>query len=162
MANRRHPNPRRLKIHRSYTVEQLSASLKVHKNTLRRWAKEGLRRIDDRRPTMFRGIDAADFLQDRRQAAKRPCQPGELYCLKCRAPKIPAGLVADLKIKSAAIGCLEAICPTCGRMLYRRVNPAMIDAVRGNLEITVRQAKERIVEPTAPSLNGDSRGTSRT
>ena len=29
MANRRHPNPRRLEIHRSYTVEQLSAALKA-------------------------------------------------------------------------------------------------------------------------------------
>jgi hypothetical protein len=160
VANRRHPNPRRLKIHRSYTVEQLVAALKVHKNTIRRWAKDGLRPIDDRRPTMFRGIDAADFVRNRRQAAKRPCRPGEIYCLKCRAPRIPAGLVADLNIKSTAIGWLEAICPTCGRMLYRRVNPARIDAVRGNLEITVRQAKERIVEPAAPSLNGDSRGTS--
>src|SRR5258707_12380114 len=91
----RHPNPRLLKIHRCYTVEQLAAALKLHKNTIRRWAKDGLRSIDDRRPTMFRGIDAADFLRSRRQAGKRPCRPGEIYCLKCPAPKIPAGLIAD-------------------------------------------------------------------
>jgi hypothetical protein len=143
-------------------AEQLSAALKVHKNTLRRWAKAGLRPIDDRRPTMFRGIDAADFLRHRREAAKQPCRPGEIYCLKCRTPKVPAGLVADLNIKSTAIGCLEAICPTCGRMLYRRVNPARIDAIRGNLEIAVRQAEARIADRDEPTLNGDSEGEART
>jgi hypothetical protein len=158
----RHPNPRRLKIHRSYTVEQLAAALRLHKNTVRRWAKDGLRPIDDRRPTMFRGIDAADFLRRRRQSARRPCQPGEIYCLKCRAPKIPAGLMADLKIESATIGCLEAICPECGRMLYRRVNPTRIEAIRANLEITVRQAKLRIGDWAEPALNGDSKGAVRT
>jgi len=158
----RHPNPRLLKIHRCYTVEQLAAALKLHKNTIRRWAKDGLRSIDDRRPTMFRGMDAADFLRSRRQAGKRPCRPGEIYCLKCRGPKIPAGLIADLIVKSATVGCLEAICPACGRMLYRRVNPARIDAVRGNLEITVRQAKPRIGDRAGPTLNGDSKGAVRT
>jgi hypothetical protein len=158
----RHPNPRRLKIHRSYLVEQLAAALRVHKNTIRRWAKDGLRAIDDRRPTLFRGIDVADFLRTRRQAARRPCRPGEMYCLKCREPKIPAGLMTDLVIKGTTVGWLEGICPTCSRMIYRRVNPARIDAVRGNLEITVRQAKPRIGDRPEPTLNGDSKGAART
>src|SRR5260370_1682459 len=90
----RHPNPRLLKIHRCYTVEQLAAALKLHKNTIRRWAKDGLRSIDDRRPTMFRGMDAADFLRSLRQAGKRPCRPREISSLKCRPPKIPPPLIA--------------------------------------------------------------------
>jgi hypothetical protein len=158
----RHPNPRRLKIHRPYTVEELKAALGVHKNTVRRWVKDGLRPIDDRRPAMFRGSDVADFLRSRRQAAKRPCRPGEMYCLKCRAPRIPAGLFADLTIKRSTVGSLEAICPTCGLMIYRRVNPARIEAVRGNLEITVRQAKPRLGDQAEPNLNGDSKGAART
>jgi hypothetical protein len=155
----RHPNPRRVKIHHPYTVEQLSAALKVHKNTIRRWAKGGLRPIDDRRPTMFRGAEVTAFLCARRQAAKRRCGPGEIYCLPCRKPKTPDGLVAELNIKSSTVGWLAAICPTCGRMLYRRVNPTRIDLIRGNLEIAIRQGQLRIVEPTEPNLNGDSRGT---
>jgi hypothetical protein len=47
-------------------------------------------------------------------------------------------------------------------MLYRRVNPARIDAVGGNLEITVRQAKPRIGDRAGPTLNGDSKGAVRT
>ena len=111
---------------------------------------------------MFRGTDVVDFLRRRRQAGKRPCRPGEIYCLKCRAPRIPAGLIADLIVKSATVGCLEAICPACGRMVYRRVNPTRIETVRGNLEITVRQAKARIGDRVEPTLNGDSEGAVRT
>jgi hypothetical protein len=154
----RHPNPRRVKIHRPYTVEQLAAVLTVHKNTIRRWTKDGLRPIDDRRPSMFRGADAIAFLYSKRQAAKRRCAPGEIYCLPCRVPKSPAGLVADLYIKCSTVGWLEAICPTCSRMLYRRVNPTRIDLVRGNLEIAVRQGETRIADRAKPFSNGDSEG----
>jgi hypothetical protein len=157
----RHPNPRRIKIHRPYTVEQLAATLGVHKNTIRRWPKDGLRPIDDRRPSMFRGADVAAFLSARRQAAKRRCAPGEIYCLPCRMPKSPAGLVADLYVRAPTVGWLEAICPTCSRMLHRRVNPTRIDLVRGNLEIANRQGQARLADRTDPIVNGDSEGATR-
>jgi hypothetical protein len=158
----RHPNPRRVKIHHPYTVEQLAAALNVHKNTIRRWTKDGLRPIDDRRPKIFRGAEVSAFLGARRMAAKRRCGPGELYCLPCRTPKPPAGLVADLYIKRPTFGWLEAICPTRGRMLYRQVNPTRIDLIRGNLEVTVRQAQARIGDWAERTVNGDSEGASRT
>jgi len=53
----RHPNPRRVKIHRSYSVEEMSRLLGVHKNTVRNWLKNGLEPIDDQRPTLIRGSD---------------------------------------------------------------------------------------------------------
>jgi hypothetical protein len=158
----RHPNQRRTKIHRPYTVEQLAATLKVHKNTIRRWAKDGLRPIDDRRPSMFRGAEVAAFLCARRQAAKRRCGPGEIYCLPCRMPKSPAGLIADLHVTCPTVGWLVAICPTCSRMLYRRVNPTRIDLVRGDLEIAIRQGQARIADRAQPILKGDSEGAART
>jgi excisionase family DNA binding protein len=157
----RHPNPRRVKIHRPYTVEQLAAVLKVHKNTIRRWAKEGLRPIDDGRPSMFRGADVVAFLSARRQAAKRQCGVGEIYCLPCRMPKSPAGLVADLYVKCLTVGWIAAICPTCHRMLYRRVNPTRIDLIRGNLEISIRQGQARLADRTDPIVNGDFEGAPR-
>jgi hypothetical protein len=158
----RHPNPRRVKIHRPYTVEQLAAALNLHKNTIRRWTKDGLRPIDDRRPKIFRGAEVSAFLRARRNAAKRRCGPGEFYCLPCRTPKPPAGLVADLYIKHPTVGWLEAICPTCGRMLYRRVNPTRIAMIQGNIDVTVRQVEARIVDRAEPILNGDFEGAERT
>jgi DNA-binding XRE family transcriptional regulator len=89
---------RRIKIHRSYTVEELADTLGVHKNTVRSWIKSGLSPTDDRRPSILRGVDVATFLNSRRQASKRPCGPGEMYCFKCRTAKTPDGLMADLEV----------------------------------------------------------------
>lgn len=156
----RHPNRRRIKIHRPYTVEDLAAALNMHKHTIRRWTKCGLDPIDDRRPMMFRGIDVVTFLRKRRAARKAPCGPGRMYCFRCRAPKHPAGSMADLEIIGPSRGQLVGICADCGTMMYRRVNPEQIGQTRVHLEVTVRQAQGRITDISIPKLNGDSRGHS--
>ena len=51
----RHPNPRLVKIHRNYSVEDIARLFDVHKNTVRSWLKQGLAAIDDRRPTLILG-----------------------------------------------------------------------------------------------------------
>jgi Helix-turn-helix domain len=142
----RHPNPRQVKIHRPYSTEELASALKVHKNTVRRWSKEGLHPIDEHRPLLFRGKDVVAFLETRRAGNKRSCGPGKIYCFKCRSPTIPDGLIADLNITGPSMGCHVGICPVCATMLYRRVNPTRPEAFRGNLEITVRKSQQRNVD----------------
>jgi hypothetical protein len=53
-------------------------------------------------------------------------------------------------------GNLRGICPHCDRLIYRRVNLAKIDAMRGELEITFTPPLSRIGESTVPSVNCDS------
>jgi hypothetical protein len=152
----RHPNPRLAKIHRSYSVEEMARLFSVHKNTVRAWFKQGLIPIDGQRPTVVRGEDIRRFLTERRARAKRPSGPGRIYCLPCRAPKVPAGKMAECVAVGDTTGALQGICPDCGRMIYRRVNPQKIDAVRGDLEVTITQAGPRIEETTIPNVNCDS------
>jgi hypothetical protein len=52
---KRHPNPRLVKLHRSYAVEQIARLFDVHKNTVRAWVKQGLQPIDGQRPALFHG-----------------------------------------------------------------------------------------------------------
>jgi hypothetical protein len=154
---KRHPNPRRIKRLRLYTVEELADVLELHKNTVRIWQKKlGLEPIDGRRPALFRGIDVIGFLQSRRSMSKRSCGPGELYCFKCRTPKIPAGQMADLVVERPSNGCLVGICPTCNTMLYRRINPSRIASFRGVLEIRIETAPTHIVDRDDTKLNSDS------
>jgi hypothetical protein len=151
----RHPNPRRVKIHRNYSVEDIARLFGIHKNTVRNWLKQGLATIDDRRPTLVLGRELSRFLHERRQKAKQSCGPGRIYCIACRAPKVPAGKMADCTSTGLA-GNLCGICPDCHRLIYRRVNLAKIDAIRGELEITFTQPDARIGESAVLSVNCDS------
>ena len=150
----RHPNPRRAKIHRNYSVDEVARLLSVHKNTVRTWLRDGLQAIDNQRPSLIQGQELRRFLTDRRQRTKQVCGPGRIYCLPCRAPKVPAGKIADC-IQTGDIT-LQGICPDCIRIIYRRVNPQKLNAVRGDLEITVTQARPRIEETSNPNVNCDS------
>jgi Helix-turn-helix domain len=154
----RHPNPRLAKIHRNYSVEDVSRLFSIHKNTVRNWLREGLKPIDDQRPTLIQGSELRRFLTERRARSKQTSGPGRLYCLPCRAPKVPAGKIADCIQTSDTSGTLQGICPECNRMIYRRVNPQKLNGVRGDLEITVTQARTRIEETSNPNVNCDSVG----
>ena len=154
----RHPNPRLAKIHRNYSVEEISHLFGAHKNTVRTWLRQGLKPIDDQRPTVVRGDELRRFLTERRARMKQTCGPGRLYCLPCRAPKVPAGKIADCIQNGATTGVLQGICPNCDRMIYRRVNPQKLGTVRGDLDITITQAEPRIEETSNPNVNCDSTG----
>lgn len=155
--SKRHPNPRLAKIHRNYTVEEAARLFGVHRNTVREWLKRGLPTSDDRRPLLILGSDLVEFIRARRTKNKRTCQPGEIYCVRCRAPKAPAGDMADYQPVTEALGNLIAICPECEAMMYRRVSLDKLAQVRGNLDITMPQAPAHIGERIQPSVNSDLR-----
>ena len=152
---RRHPNHRLVKIHRSYTVEEVSTLLGVHRNTVREWIKRGLAMCDHRRPRLILGHELVRFLQGRRLKNKRTCKPGELYCVRCREPRFPAGDMVDYEPATDGLGNLVGICPICECLINRRVNRTKLALVRGNLNITFRLGVRRLGETTQPSLNSD-------
>lgn len=133
---KRHPNPRLVKIHRNYSVEEVSNLFAIHKNTVRRWMNDGLETLDQRRPLLVHGIELSAYLQARRAKNKRPCQSGEIYCVRCRAPKRPAGNMAEYMTITVSQGNLRGICPDCDVMIYRRVSLAKLPEIQGNLDIT--------------------------
>jgi excisionase family DNA binding protein len=153
--HKRRPNYRLVKIHRNYTVEEVARLFGAHKNTVRQWIKSGLKSLDRRRPLLVHGSDLSAFLRDRKQAKKRPCQPGEFYCLRCRVPRPPAGEMAEYIPITGTIGNLEGICPECDTMIYRRASLAKLTQIRGKLDITFREAPGQVSEREEPSLNSD-------
>lgn len=133
---KRHPNHRLIKIHRSYTVEEIAGLFGVHKNTVRRWVKDGLATIDDKRPMLILGHVLAAFLQARRVKNRQTCKPGELYCVRCRIPKSPAGDMAEYSPITEKYGNLIAICPDCDAIMNRHVSMAKIAEFRGKMDIS--------------------------
>jgi hypothetical protein len=157
MMRKRHPNHRLVKIHRSYTVEEIAELFAIHKNTVRNWVKGGLATSDHKRPILILGIDLAAFLKARRTKNKRPCKSGEIYCVRCRAPKFPAASMAEYVPVTEKFGNLVAICPDCGAIMNRRVSLARIGHMCGGMDISFPQALEHLVESAKPTVNSDSR-----
>lgn len=153
---RRRIDPRRAKLHRTYTVEGVGRLFGCHRNTVRAWLKSGLAAVDRNRPTLIRGAELRRFLNDRRAKAKCPTPAGMIYCLRCRKPRRPAGDMVDFAPSTATSGNLEGICPDCGIMLYRRVNIAKVEAIRAGLDVTMREADGRLMQRKEPTLNRDS------
>jgi len=152
---KRHPNYRLVKIHRSYTVEEIAKLFSSHKNTVRRWIKDGLTCIDDKRPMLVLGQVLVEFLQTRRAKNRRICKQGELYCVRCRSPKSPAGDMAEYFPVTQKFGNLTAICPDCDAIMNRLVSLAKIDEFRGKMDISFSEVQRHLIESTKPSVNSD-------
>lgn len=152
---KRHPNPRLAKIHRNYTVDEVAGLFGIHRNTVREWIKRGLPTSDGRRPLLILGRDLVAFLSARRMKNKRTCRPGEIYCVRCRAPQTAAGGMADYEPLTPSQGTLVGICPVCESMMYRRVNFAKLKEVSGNLEVCLTQGHRHIGESPQPFVNSD-------
>jgi excisionase family DNA binding protein len=153
MAGKRRFNPRRAKIHRSYTVEEVARLFGVHKQTVRNWIGAGLYVLASRRPILIHGSDLREFHERRREKRKQKCRPGELFCLKCQAPKRPAGDMLDYLPMSLVSGNFRGICPTCNGLIHRRVGLANIDAAKGNCTVEYPHGQGRITDTSNPSLD---------
>jgi DNA-binding XRE family transcriptional regulator len=151
---KKYPSARRFKIHRSYSIEEVAHVVGVHKNTVRRWEKAGLRPIDDRRPKLFHGNELHRFLDAQRQQDRRPCPPGHMYCLRCRAPKVPFGRVADLLPLTASVANLRGICE-CGTLMHRRASHRTLADASRNLTVAIPEAVIRLRGTESPTLNSD-------
>jgi len=154
---KRHPNHRLVKIHRSYTIEETANLFGIHKNTVRGWIKAGLATCDNKRPMLILGHDLSEFLQARRVKNKQTLKPGEIYCVRCRAPKFPAADMAEYSPITEKFGNLIAICPDCDSIMNRCVSFARIGEVRGNMDITFLKERQRLDKRTKPTVNSDLR-----
>jgi excisionase family DNA binding protein len=152
----RRPDRRRIKILRSYTIEEVARLLGVHRNTVRHWIKAGLPVIDSRRPALILGSDLAEFLAARRAARRHTCQPGQMYCVKCRQPREPTGRMADYVPSSPTAGALIGLCPACGTWINRRVSIARLPVVTGQLEVQMTQPQPRLVDTADPRVDCNS------
>ena len=152
---KRHPNHRLVKIHRSYTVEEIAKLFGIHKNTVRRWVKDGLATTDDKRPMLILGRVLVAFLQVRRTKNKQPLNPGELYCVGCRSPKSPAGDMAEYSPITEKFGNLIAICPDCDTLMNRRVSLAKIALDCGKIDISFPDEVRHLIDSANPTVNCD-------
>src|SRR5271157_1759942 len=112
---------------------------------------------DGKRPILILGSELAGYLKARRTKNKRPCQPGEIYCVRCRIPKKPAGDMAEYQPITATLGNLMGICPDCEGMIFRRASFEKLDLIRAKLNVTIVEARRQVNESNSPTVNSDFR-----
>lgn len=154
---KRRSNPHLVKIHRCYSVDGASQVCSVHPNTVLRWLNKGLATIDDKKPFLINGEVLQTFLESRQAKRKRPCAIGELYCLRCKAPKPPGGGMAEYRADNDTVGNLTAICPDCSALMNQLVNVAKLAHFMRVFEVTLTPAESHIDAIDQPSVNGDSK-----
>ena len=148
---------RRVKIHRTYTIDEIARVTGAHKNTVRQWIKKGLPTIDDRRPALMLGSEVKRFHETLRDARKRPCAPGQMYCFKCREPRPPAFGAVDYIPSDETIGNLSGLCPVCGTLMHKRASLARLATIAAFLDVQFPHGKARLRDIPGPSLNRDFR-----
>ncbi len=148
-------NPNRVKINLSYSASELAQCLGIHKNTVRHWQSKGLRPIDNARPALFHGANVRAFLVGRRRAARSPCPPGTLYCLKCRQPRSPALGMVDYVPVWPNCGDLHALCAQCETRMHRRARMADLSRIMPGITVQFRQGQSRLNGRSSPSLDCD-------
>lgn len=136
MSRRVRADPRRIKIHISYTVEELARLLGCHKRSVRNWIRQGLGTLDDgKRPVLIQGATARAFLEERRRTSKRRCKAGELYCLRCREPRSPVDGSTKISESDLSSPMLSAVCSQCGAQMFKRITSGAADTLRRQLEL---------------------------
>jgi hypothetical protein len=127
----------------------------AHKNTVRNWLREGLPKIDERRPILILGRQLASFVHARRQHRRQRCAAGELFCFKCRKPRRSVAGTAEYLPSTAAAGNLRGTCADCGTRMCRRVSLRKLPAAAGDLREALSRAQQRIVEGADACVNCD-------
>lgn len=154
MSRNRRADWRRIKGKYSYTIEEAARALNLHRNTVRNWVRRGgLPALTATRPHLILGAVLVDFLKGRRLAGKHKCGLGEMYCLKCRAPRKPVAELIEHRPLASGRTRIVGICSTCERLLHRFVANRNLEALLRDFGVQSGPAHGSLVDTRYPSLN---------
>jgi hypothetical protein len=151
--SKRFPNPRAVKLHRSYTVGEIAKICAKHEKTVRSWIAEGLSPVDGGRPTLVCGRELRRFLDARRKSVRQPCKLDQMFCFRCRQPRIPMGLAVDLVSFGPGQSTLRGRCPICRGQIFRHVREGDIPLFNTKLDVRPSRAERNLNESSHPLPN---------
>lgn len=139
MARRR--SHRVLRATRCYTFEEAATALGVSMGTVRAWAKNGLPTMKAQRPYLILGEVLKDFLQAKTAKRKAALQPTELYCLSCKAPRTPMGMLVDCIPQTTTTSRLVGLCVVCDGICNRMISRTKIAQFREIFALAEKDGK---------------------
>lgn len=153
LQNKRKPNWRLVKVHRSYSIDETAKVTGLAKGTIRRWIKIGeLPAITDQRPFIILGDDLSEYLRSKgKPVSKLALQ--ELYCFGCRASRLPAARMADYVPLTSNTGNLRALCERCTRVMHKAVSRSSLRRLSELLDLSFPQGDQHLKDTSDPSLD---------
>lgn len=137
----RRPSHRAVRIARSYTFEEAANALGVSQGAIRSWVKKGLPIMKAQRPYLILGEALKDFRQAETVKRKSALQANQLYCLGCKTPQTPMGMLVDCIPQTATTARLMGLCESCGGTCNRMISRAKIDQFREIFALVERDGK---------------------
>ncbi len=137
MAKR--PNPRVLRANRAYTIPELSQTLGLSFGCVRGWVRDGLPAMKSQRPYLVLGSDARDYLIRRRDNRKTSLKPDQFYCMSCKAPRRPWGMLVDLISQPGSTARIMGLCEECQTPCNRMIGKARIPQLSEIFDVTRRE-----------------------
>ena len=132
------PSHRALRAARSYTFEEAATALGVSKGTICNWVNAGLPAMKAQRPYLILGEALKDFLQAKSAKRKSALQRAELYCLSCKSPRTPMGMMVDCIHQTATTARLMGLCEACGGTCNRMISPSSIGQFGQIFDLKIR------------------------
>jgi len=129
-----------IKSYHCYTPKEAAALVGVSTRTIRSWTRDGLQLLDTSHPPLIRGDDLRSYITAQRETRKVKMGLCELYCVRCRASRDPAGAMADCEIKGNK-AMLAAICNVCETIMCKPIALASLPEIRAKLDLTIKRDK---------------------
>ena len=128
MAKRtRKPDLRRIRAGACYTAPEVADLLGVVVSTVRSWMRHGLPHLTDGRPFLIPGDELKTWLKDRQTRRRQACQPDEIFCFGCRAPRRPRPGTVTIVLRNEKTTTIKGRCPVCGCAMNRGGSVARLD-----------------------------------
>jgi hypothetical protein len=149
---KRKPDLRRIRPTKVYMLLEIAETLDRNITTVRSWVGKGLPLLNEKKPVLVLGSDLKEWLQAVQAAKQQKCQPGELYCFKCRCPRTP--LPGSMKIvpRNEKTVSIKGLCAVCGTRMNQAGSRARIDEMDVRLHSPSPQ-KQRITVCGNPGVN---------
>ncbi len=113
------PDLRKIRLSRCYSVPEVAILLGIAVGTVRTWIRLGLSVLEGVKPLLIPGDGLKLWLKARRAARKQKCFPDELYCCRCRGPRMPKLGSVEIIPRNSKTVAIRALCGTCGTKMNR-------------------------------------------
>jgi len=147
----------RIKNTISYSTSEIAELIRVHPRTVQQWYKQGLPKIDSKRPFWVLGSDLKAFLEAKKRSRKHKCRKDEIYCMKCRCPRIPVGRSVSIIVYNPRQASIKGVCDVCGNEIYRLISIKNISNLGGIFKIHTIHHRN-LLESDDPNINTDNGG----